>query len=486
MVVNRLHPGRPGANCRVIHPGDKLVTVDAGGGPRLFVGLGLKHLKRMLEPIKTGILTLELLRANDICKVPIEILDPDWQRPYTYAVELDLDDNDSDQVSLQPEKPSTPGHVSFPPIPGFSSGSRPSTSSRPKTTSWACTDDPLDPRSTRPLNANRFERLLFCVNCKLKNKEAYALLSNAYDLDKPQTPAGVMRPRACYRLRLWWNEEEQEAVRGMLLDLVTWGHAERIKDVIGILREHVDAAQRQYPRVRQQEEAEASARREEEEAEREQRRAAGLPLSPSPDPPSSLPPPQQSQPEVVSFEEDDEPSALATSGRGRGGSFAGGGGGFGGGGGSFGGDGGGSFGGEGGGGGGGKSSSPTGEECSESAGRRRGSERMSAGASSPHAQHIQNNQNNQSNQSDESSQRRPSTKGGGGGGGESRPGTGASSVSVQERGTLQYIEQLAADLSLSVVAEAVGAPPAPLEMIEQLAEDLSAAVVSNVIAEVEG
>lgn len=119
---------------------------------------------------------------------------------------------------------------------------------RPHTTSWMVTDNGADPRSTRALNATRFERLLFMANKRIKDKALVELLSSSYSVDRPSTsskglagsPGKALRP--CYRLQRWWKASEQSQIMGLLLRLNAY--LTSVRDVVDILREHLESASR--------------------------------------------------------------------------------------------------------------------------------------------------------------------------------------------------------------------------------------------------
>ena len=119
---------------------------------------------------------------------------------------------------------------------------------RPQTTSWVVTDNVQDPRSTRALNATRFERLLYMVKKRIRDKGLVELLSNSYSVDRPSTqskglagsPVRALRP--CYRLHRWWKESEQDEIRGLLHRLDEY--LSSVKDVVEILKEHLENSSR--------------------------------------------------------------------------------------------------------------------------------------------------------------------------------------------------------------------------------------------------
>jgi hypothetical protein len=170
-------------------------------------------------------------------------------------------------------------------------------------------EDPEDPRSTRPINATRFERLVFAVNKRLKDAELLHLLSDSYLIDRPRSPdaqgrhvmvgAAGLSLRACYRLSLWWSPDQQVCVcvcvcvgtvgmrmyvhmcmytrapararahthththththalththiqmqiRNMVRELASRGDSSRVQDVLDIVASHLDVAQVQFTR----------------------------------------------------------------------------------------------------------------------------------------------------------------------------------------------------------------------------------------------
>jgi Ca2+-binding EF-hand superfamily protein len=182
----------------------------------------------------------------------------------TYTVRIKVSEDRPKTAGMRrtpgSSKPGTPSvRLARPPTNGTSSrrpGSRGALSSRglsrggerPQTTSWVVTDNGQDPRSTRALNATRFERLLYMVKKRIRDKGLVELLSNSYAVDRPSTqskglagsPVRALRP--CYRLHRWWKESEQDEIRGLLHRLDDY--LSSVKDVVEILKEHLENSSR--------------------------------------------------------------------------------------------------------------------------------------------------------------------------------------------------------------------------------------------------
>ena len=231
LTVERLYQGAPASNCKLIRAGDKLISFDAEGSSRSMIGGGVGDVVAIMEALgDKQEVKLEFLRPTDCFpftqtladKVPI-------RNRNTYTVTLGAVPKKTESnrsVELQAGRPGSRGGL--PPIsrPTSRSGvpkrpgtreSRPSSRSgaatagahaphppaapaatrpsprvgtpvRPKTSSWTITEDPEDPRSARPVNATRFERLIFAVNKRLKDAALLKLLADSYVVDRPSSP----------------------------------------------------------------------------------------------------------------------------------------------------------------------------------------------------------------------------------------------------------------------------------------------------------
>ena len=200
LTVERLFPGGAAAESKLVLPGDKLVCVEVqGNGAEIMVPGSLADFKRCMEALDTSSqqrrprVTLELMRAADVCAAQSDLSDPDsiGRRPTT-ACTLEVMERGATPAVRQPSRPvskrqpSASGAVR--PVigqarqrtPGAPPGSRSVSrgavqtpggtvrARRPPTTSWQIPVDDATPQATRALNAPRFERLIFAVHRRIK------------------------------------------------------------------------------------------------------------------------------------------------------------------------------------------------------------------------------------------------------------------------------------------------------------------------------
>lgn len=232
-TVERLYQGAPASNSQLIRAGDKLISFEAEGSSRSMVGSGVGDVMAVMEAIDKASqdVKLEFLRPTDCFPFTQTLADKAPARSRnTFTVNLCAAPKKAEtnrNVELAGGRPasrsglppvSRPGSRSGPPKRPGTRDSRPSsrsgtagahaphpppavgrpaaarpsprlgTPSRPKTTSWTITEDPEDPRSARPINATRFERLIFAVNKRLKDAAVLNLLSESYLVDRPSSP----------------------------------------------------------------------------------------------------------------------------------------------------------------------------------------------------------------------------------------------------------------------------------------------------------
>ena len=290
LTVERLYQGAPASNSKIIRAGDKLISIDTEGSSRSTIGNGVNEIVKMMERVgEKQDIKLEFLRAADTLPFTHTKADKFANRncnTYTISLSANPTKIDSSRNVEQPrQKSNRPGsrsgrtgkcpgtketrpssrsgpaspHAPRPPSTGSSSRptSRPGTQlMRPKTTSWTISDDPEDPRSARPVNASRFERLIFAVNKRLKDASLLQLLSVSYLIDRPRTPddqgrnimvgSPALSLRACYRLQRWWSPEQQAQVKNMSIQLRSRGDADRLRDVLDMVDDHTQLAAQQY------------------------------------------------------------------------------------------------------------------------------------------------------------------------------------------------------------------------------------------------
>jgi hypothetical protein len=281
LTVDRILPGGPAAENKLVVPGDKLVTVDVqGNGAEIMVARPLADLRSAMEGLDAAQqhrrpqVVLELMRATDACASQYELNNPAavGRRPTT-CVTLQVAGRGLKPVRPPSRRqPSASGGARARTPAGLPAGAgRPASRSaaltpgggtrprRPPTTSWQIPAPSDSPQATRALNASRFERLLFFVNRRLRDPALVDLLNRSYAIDRPKTGAGgpaagpmagspAAALRACYRLRVWWTSAQQAAVERLLARArASGGVAERLGDALEVLREHLAAARAQRP-----------------------------------------------------------------------------------------------------------------------------------------------------------------------------------------------------------------------------------------------
>uniref|UniRef100_A0A7S4P4U1 PDZ domain-containing protein n=1 Tax=Guillardia theta TaxID=55529 RepID=A0A7S4P4U1_GUITH len=250
LVVERILPASPAASSSALRPGDKLVSLTMDGMHRDTIGEGIASYSEFL-------LTLEEVREARIEMLGVSTLfnfkasNSHKGSRNTFSVLLSLKQPGSKGVRSQ--------HAHHGRQSMSRGGSRPSTQSssssltpRPQTSSWRVSEDARDPRSTRPLNAQRFERLVFMVNRHLKDPAVLQLLSQSYEVDRPpsslspsQSLAGpiALSLRPCYRLNRWWNQEEVLKMKFCLAAMKKHSDSVKLMDVLEILESHISESE---------------------------------------------------------------------------------------------------------------------------------------------------------------------------------------------------------------------------------------------------